>query len=239
MKNEYDQFVYECLWCIRCFCEINIDYDGSLKSKFNTRNAFPWREKKMNIISLKINDSLFDSASLFLSNEVAKNNIKIDAFNRDIHFYLVLLFLVKVFDEQEMAEVLASLAVKFYDCFQFEKDIFTFQHLSDEMQRLYSLSNDLNLTEQIKDPIEKSENSEFGKWLFQDGSEYYGGIVNSKFNGKGIYFHSSGDIHFSDWVENEKNGKGLFYSGTGPRYIGEFKDDLFHGVVSMYTLMMI
>lgn len=50
--------------------------------------------------SLRINDSLFDSASLFLSNETEKNNIKIDEFNRDIHFYLVLLFLVKVLEKK-------------------------------------------------------------------------------------------------------------------------------------------
>ena len=99
VKNKYDKFVYECLWCIRCFCEINIDYDGSLKTKFQTDNRYPWNPKRMRIDSLRINDSLFDSASLFLSNETEKNNIKIDEFNRDIHFYLVLLFLVKVLEK--------------------------------------------------------------------------------------------------------------------------------------------
>ena len=75
------------------FCEINIDYDGSLKTKFQTDNRYPWNPKKMRINKLRINDSLFDSASLFLSNETEKNNIKIDEFNRDIHFTLFFFFL--------------------------------------------------------------------------------------------------------------------------------------------------
>lgn len=93
----------------------------------------------------------------------------------------------------------------------------------------------MNLSEHIKNPIEKWENSEFGKQVLEDGSEYYGGLVDSKFNGKGIYFLSSGDIYFSDWVNKKKNGYGLLLSGNElsgneSRYIGEFKDDEFHGV---------
>ncbi len=54
-------------------------------------------------------------------------------------------------------------------------------------------------------------------------------------HGKGKYIYSDGSYYYGDWYKNKMFGNGvLYYSDGNVEYDGEWKDDLFEGKGIIY-----
>ena len=69
----------------------------------------------------------------------------------------------------------------------------------------------------------------YGKFQWEDGSYYEGGIDNDKFQGKGVYFWKEGRTYDGEWNQGQMNGFGLFTYLDGSFYEGEFHNGLRNG----------
>ena len=65
----------------------------------------------------------------------------------------------------------------------------------------------------------------WGTQTWPDGGRYEGEWFNNQANGKGKFWHVTGDIYQGNWVDDKANGFGVYDHVDGARYIGEWKDD--------------
>ena len=49
--------------------------------------------------------------------------------------------------------------------------------------------------------------------------------MNGKFEGKGKYYYSNGDMYDGEWSNDKKNGMGKYVLNDGSEIEGEWKDD--------------
>lgn len=81
----------------------------------------------------------------------------------------------------------------------------------------------------------ESHSVQFLEW--QDGSKYYGNIVNGCRHGKGIFIWSNGSRYDGEWFKNEMHGSGTLllvssmdYGSTNWKwYNGNFQNGKYHG----------
>ncbi|MFO0000445.1 MAG: phosphatidylinositol-4-phosphate 5-kinase, partial [bacterium] len=57
--------------------------------------------------------------------------------------------------------------------------------------------------------------------LFQDGSKYWGELIDGRRSNKGIYFYKNGDTYIGDWRDDKFHGHGYYIFAKGERYEGE------------------
>ena len=97
----------------------------------------------------------------------------------------------------------------------------------------------------------ESSNTYIGEWLDNEedglgtyifgpesewaGDKYVGEFERRAFSGKGIYYHSSGNLYFGEFRDSERNGWGTFVFGSnsdwsGDKFLGEFVSNEFHGL---------
>ena len=63
---------------------------------------------------------------------------------------------------------------------------------------------------------------------FENGV-FIGNVINSKKEGKGIFYYKEGHIYDGEWENDKKHGRGILYINSGEIYEGEFKEGLFDG----------
>jgi len=68
-----------------------------------------------------------------------------------------------------------------------------------------------------------------GKQNFNDGSFYDGEWKHDFPHGPGVYTYANGDKYTGNSIKGKWNGKGELKKGDGTLYIGEFKDNKYHG----------
>ena len=64
-----------------------------------------------------------------------------------------------------------------------------------------------------------------GIQIYPDKSYYKGYWENNKAEGKGEFYHKSGDKYIGNWHDNKRNGKGIYKSKNGMTYDGNWVDD--------------
>eukprot|EP00026_Physarum_polycephalum_P003403 Phypoly_transcript_03414.p1 GENE.Phypoly_transcript_03414~~Phypoly_transcript_03414.p1 ORF type:complete len:520 (+),score=111.47 Phypoly_transcript_03414:218-1777(+) len=78
--------------------------------------------------------------------------------------------------------------------------------------------------------------TEWGKYVYPDGSVYEGEWRGGKAHGRGTLLYSTGDRYTGEWIATQKQGQGEFVYANGDVYKGEWKADRAHGYgVLMYS----
>ena len=84
----------------------------------------------------------------------------------------------------------------------------------------------------IKEDIKKNNNGKYldGKYIWEDGKYYIGEFKNDIPNGKGVKYHSNGDILYEgNFINGKFEGNGKYYYDNGYYFIGECKNGLRNG----------
>jgi len=68
---------------------------------------------------------------------------------------------------------------------------------------------------------------------FENGV-FIGNVINSKKEGKGIFYYNNGSRYEGDWKNDIKEGKGIFYYNNGDRYEGDWKNGIIEGKGIVY-----
>ena len=69
---------------------------------------------------------------------------------------------------------------------------------------------------------------------YQDGSRYEGELINEKRNGKGIYRYANNDCFVGDWKDDRFHGRGYYIFLNGERYEGDLTEGLKQGKGSYF-----
>ena len=73
-----------------------------------------------------------------------------------------------------------------------------------------------------------------GETVFKNGDTYKGEYVKGKRQGYGIYQFTDGEKYEGQWYQDQQHGKGIFYFMNNNRYDGTWYQDYQHGEGTMY-----
>ena len=88
--------------------------------------------------------------------------------------------------------------------------------------------------EQINKKFNDLNNLNMQEIKYDNGSKYFGQVVNGLKEGKGNMIYSNGDRYDGFFKNDFKEGKGILYYNNGNRYEGEFKNGFKEGKGIMY-----
>ena len=96
--------------------------------------------------------------------------------------------------------------------------------------------NNEKLIKELNDIINNDKIFEYSLNNFynENGDRYAGGLVDGKFEGKGIIYFNNGDKYEGDWKNDKKEGKGIAYFNSGNKYEGDWKNDRREGKGIIY-----
>lgn len=73
-------------------------------------------------------------------------------------------------------------------------------------------------------------------FVTDEGTKYYGSVLNGKANGKGTQITKDGVINIGNWINGHMNGKGIHYYKDGSYFIGSFTNGgRYHGKGAEHT----
>lgn len=75
-----------------------------------------------------------------------------------------------------------------------------------------------------------------GKMIFSNKNRYEGEFKEDLINGHGIMIYNDGSTYNGMWLNNLKNGYGTYINKIqNIRYFGEWEDDMYHGIGTLYV----
>ena len=100
--------------------------------------------------------------------------------------------------------------------------------------KTYNISSDKNKKIEFENGVFignviNSKKEGKGIFYYNNGAKYEGEYKNDLRNGKGIFYYKEGHIYDGEWENDKKHGRGILYINSGEIYEGEFKEGLFDG----------